>query len=602
MASIVGAAANRGGQTEWSERDVGEMVGTAAGWPVRDTAETAAILTAPGAPFEMEQIEVLGREVRSYLRMPSSLRAIFDGSRDHGDRTYLAYEDERLGFEAHWRAATAFGRALGDRYGVRKGDRVAIAMRNYPEWSVCAWGALAIGAILVPLNAWEGGELLAALLADAGARVAVVDEERLARLHEAAAVPLIAVRTADPGRAIPLEDLIGAPSTYPALPETPLADPGLMPDDFATIFYTSGTTGRPKGALGTHRNVLTNLVNTTVRPIRAAVRRGDPIPLPPPPTQRRLLMPLPLFHVTGFHSTLVPAMANGSCIHLMRKWDVTRALDLIERARITGLTLVPALAWQLADALAERPRDVTSVDTVGYGGASAAPELAQRMRACFPDAMPGQGYGATETSSLVAANSHEDMLARPGSVGLAVPCCDIRIVDADGHALPPGTPGEIWVSGPNVVQGYWNLPEATEEAFAGGWYRTGDIGLRDDDGFLFILDRRKDMLIRGGENIYCVEIEDCLAAHPAVLEAAVFGIPDRILGERVGAMVRTRADEPADAATLQAHVRARMAAHKVPDAIGIARAPLPRNAAGKLLKRNIRADFLARRTASGEQA
>lgn len=579
-----------------------EMVGNGARWPVRDTAETGAILTAPGAPFEMTPIAALGREVRSYVHMRPSLRAIFDGSRDHGDRTYLAYEDERLGFEAHWRAATAFGHVLGARYGIGKGDRVAVAMRNYPEWSVCAWGALAIGAILVPLNAWEGGEMLAALLADAGARVAVVDAERLARLRDLVETPLIVVRAEDAGGATPLETLIGAPAGYRALPDAPLADPGLLPDDPATIFYTSGTTGRPKGAIGTHRNVLTNLVNTTVRPIRAAVRRGDAIPLPPPATQRRILMPLPLFHVTGFHSTLVPALAAGSCIHLMRKWDVARALDTIERERITGLTLVPALAWQLADALAERPRDVASVDTVGYGGASAAPELAQQMRACFPNAMPGQGYGATETSSLVAANSHEDMLARPGSVGLAVPCCDIRIVDADGRALPPGAPGEIWVSGPNVVQGYWNLPEATEESFAGGWYRTGDIGLRDDEGFLFILDRKKDMLIRGGENIYCVEIEDCLASHPAVLEAAVFGVPDRVLGERVGAVVHLRADVPADAATLQAHVRARMAAHKVPEAIGIAPAPLPRNAAGKLLKRDIRADFLASHTASGATA
>ena len=303
---------------------------------------------------------------------------------------------------------------------------------------------------------------------------------------------------------------------------------------------------------------------------------------------------MPFFHVTGFHSTLMPALANGTTIHLMYRWDVQKALDLIERERINGLNLVPALAWQLSDALSETPRDTSSIDIVGYGGASAAPELAQRMRDAFPNAFPGQGYGATETSSLVAANSHEDMMARPGSVGTAVPCCDIRIMDGDGRDLPAGEAGELWVSGPNVVSGYWNLPEATAESFADGWYRTGDIARVDDDGFITILDRIKDMLIRGGENIYCVEIEDCLASHPAVAEAAVFGLPDRVLGEVVGAAVHLR--EPVVTEELQDHVAARLVAHKVPVIIDVHDAPLPRNAAGKLLKRELRSRLEEQRT------
>ncbi|MDG2533863.1 class I adenylate-forming enzyme family protein [Sphingomonas sp. HITSZ_GF] len=560
-------------------------------WPARSMAETLALLTAPGAPFEMVETEALGRRVRSYVHMPETLRAVFDASRDFGARDLLVYEGERLSFAAHWRAANAFGRALIERFGVKKGDRVAVAMRNYPEWSICAWGALAVGAVLVPLNAWESSATLALLLEDCGAKVVVVDGERLARLAEARplSAALVVVRAEAPAGVVAFDTLIGD-----ADDETPLPDPSLAPDDLATIFYTSGTTGRPKGAAGTHRNILTNYVNTGFRAARAAVRRGSPVPGAPSTASRRILLPMPFFHVTGFHSTLMPALANGATIHLMYKWDVAQALDIIAQERINGLNLVPALAWQLSDAIAAGGCDTSSVDLVGYGGAAAAPELAQRMCDAFPNAWPGQGYGATETSSLVAANSHEDMMTRPGSVGTAVPCCDVRIVDGNGRNAPAGAAGELWVRGPNIVTGYWNMPEATRECFADGWYRTGDVARIDADGFLTILDRVKDMLIRGGENIYCVEIEDCLASHPDVLEAAVFGVPERVLGEVVGAAVRLREGAVADLEALAAHVRARMAAHKVPVAIDFHDMPLPRNAAGKLLKREMRTMLINR--------
>lgn len=559
-------------------------------WPARSMAETLALLTAPGAPFEMTEAVVLGRLMRSYVRMPHDLRAVFDASRRFGARDLLVFEGERLSFETHWRAATAFGRVLVERFGIRKGDRVAIAMRNYPEWSIVAWGALAIGAVVVPLNAWESSPVLATLLRDSGACVVVADVERLARLAESGphAAAVIGARAPAEEAPVTLDALIGSPAGYPSLPEAPLPDPGSTSDDLATIFYTSGTTGHPKGAAGTHRNILTNYVNGSFRAMRAAVRRGDPVPAGPSTAERRVLLPMPLFHVTGFHSTLIPAMANGTTVHLMYKWDVDRALALIVQERIAQLNLVPTLAWQLADALADSGHDVSTVDMVGYGGAAAAPELAQRMRTAFPAAFPGQGYGATETSSLVAANSHEDMMARPGSVGTAVPCCDVRIVDALGADVPAGQPGELWVSGPNVVAGYWNRPEATREVFSGGWYRTGDVAQIDAEGFITIRDRIKDMLIRGGENIYCVEIEDCLAAHPQVVEAAVFGVPDRVLGEVVGAAVRLRPGAVADAAALQAFVAARLVAHKVPVTIAFHDEPLPRNAAGKLLKKELR--------------
>jgi long-chain acyl-CoA synthetase len=557
-------------------------------------AEALALLTASGAPFEMAETEVNGSRVRSYVRMPAHLRAVFDASREFGERELLVFEDERLDFEAHWRAANAFGRVLLDQFGVCKGDRVAVAMRNYPEWSICAWGTLAIGAVLVPINAWESKEVLSYLIADCGAKVVALDGERLTRIEGPGkhASALIVTRAAAPKGCWSLESLIGAPADYGSLSAAPLPEIDLLPDDLATIFYTSGTTGRPKGAAGTHRNVLTNYVNTAFRTARAAMRRGEPFPRGHSTAPRRLLLPMPFFHVTGFHATLVPAMANGSSIHLMYKWDVHKALEVIARERINGLNLVPALAWQLADALSTSGPDVSSVDLVGYGGAAAAPELALRMREAFPNAYPAQGYGATETSSLVAANSHEDMMNRPGSVGTAAPCCDVRIVDPTGEDVAPGGAGELWVRGPNVVRGYWNLPEATAEGFAGGWYRTGDVVRIDAEGFITVLDRLKDMLIRGGENIYCAEIEDCLASHPHVLEAAVFGVPERVLGEVVGAAVLLRGGTTPSLAELTDYVRARLAPHKVPVRIEYHTAPLPRNAAGKLLKRNMRAKML----------
>lgn len=565
-------------------------------FPARSMQETLSLLTAPGAPFEMEEIEALGHPVRNYVRMPHDLRVVFDASRHFADRDLIVFQEERLTFEAHWRAATAFGCALVEQFSVKKGDRVAIAMRNYPEWSICAWGAVAIGAVIVPLNAWESAQTMQSLVRDAGARVVIADEERLRLLQpfDLSNTNIVVVRAPALQKATSLEKLIGTAADYRTLPERPLPDPELEPDDLATIFYTSGTTGLPKGAVGTHRNVLTNLVNTGFRGARAAVRRGEPVPQSPATAQRSTLLPMPLFHVTGFHSTLVPALANGSTVHLMYKWDVTLALDIIERERINGLNLVPALAWQLSDALREVKCDTSSVDTVGYGGSAAAPELAERMRRAFPNAWPGQGYGATETSSLVAANSHEDMMERPGSVGIAVPCCDIRIVGPSGDDLPPGEAGELWAYGPNVVAGYWNSPEASRQGFCDGWYCTGDVARVDDEGFITILDRIKDMLIRGGENIYCVEVEDCLLSHPAVSEVAVFGMPDRILGEVVGAAVRLRSGRPADPMDLAAHVRSRLAPHKVPVTIEVWNDPLPRNAAGKLLKREIKVRSLAK--------
>jgi long-chain acyl-CoA synthetase len=564
-----------------------------AHWPVVSMRETLRRLTAPGAPFEMTEAEIRGRRMRVYVAAVENMALLFNASRRFGARDLMVYEGERLSFDHHWRAATTLGHALGERFGIGKGARVAVAMRNFPEWSICAWAVLAAGAVLVPLNAWESGVTLARMITDSGAKLVIADGERAERLgpYATGLPPLITTR--QDGGAQSLEAVIGRPGAYGALNPAPLADKDLAPDDDATIFYTSGTTGAAKGAVGTHRNIATNLVNTGFRNARAAVRRG----MEPPQVasaERRQLLPLPFFHVTGFQSTLVPALANGTTLVLMHKWDQVRALELIENDRVNGLTLVPSQAIQLTDIAAESGRDLSSVDAVGYGGAAAPDWLAEKVRAVFPAAWPGQGYGATETSSLTSANSAEDMLARPDSVGVSCPACDVKAIRDDGSEAAPGEPGELWVNGPNVVRGYWNQPEASAEAFVDGWYRTGDIGSIDTDGFITLLDRAKDMLIRGGENIYCAEIEGALGSHPAVAEAAVIGLPDALLGEVVGAVIHLKPGQQATGSDIVAHVSAILAAHKRPVAIQFRDQPLPRNAAGKILKRDLKPELLAK--------
>jgi long-chain acyl-CoA synthetase len=562
-------------------------------WPVVSLADAQRVLTAPGAPFEMETIEVDGRPVRVYKKAQRDLRAIFDGSLAWRERTFIVYENERLTFQNHYRAASALAWRLAEDYGVRKGDRVAIAMRNYPEWPIAFWATTVIGAIAVPLNAWGTGADLAYGLADSGALVAIVDGERLERLKSLppgeCTAALIAVRTPrdELGAATALEDLIGGPEDYKALPDRAAPDRAIAPDDDATILYTSGTTGRPKGALGTHRNIACNLVNITFAGARAALRRGDPLPAPSD-VQKAILLPVPFFHVTGCHSALIPAVANGTKIVLMHKWHPETALELMERERVTAMSGVPSMTWQLIESPDFETRDLTSLEGLSYGGAAASPELARKIAALFPGRFASQGYGATETSSVSTSNAAEDYLARPDSVGPAVPGCDLRVIDPYGNVLPAGAVGELEIHGGNVVKGYWNNPEATSKAFREGWYRTGDIVRMDDDGFVYLLDRAKDMLIRGGENIYCVEIEDALLSHPDILDAAVVGIPDRVLGELVGAVVQLKRGAALGAQDVIEHLRPRLAAFKLPVHVDLRMDELPRTASGKIVKTLLR--------------
>jgi long-chain acyl-CoA synthetase len=555
-----------------------------------------AALTAPGQPFEITEVVVGGVRLRDWKNTPLSMAAILAQSRTHGEREFIVYRDERLSFAAHYARAARLAQRLVGELGVRQGDRVAVAMRNLPEWSIAFWAAAAAGAIVVPLNAWWTAEELRYGLEDSGSRVAFVDAERLQRLQPVRTrLPelhhVVATRVTEcPAGVLDFAALIEGADPAQALPAIAIG-----PDDPATIFYTSGTTGFPKGALGTQRNFCGVALSVPFNGVQQLLRAGRSaeeiaaLAQAPPPVA---LLTVPLFHVTGCHAMMLGMLCAGGRLVMMHKWDPAEAVELIERERATLFGAVPAMAWQLTESLAGR--DLPSVASVGYGGAPAAPELLRRLRAGLPAAMISNGWGITETSSAITMIAGEDYAARPDSAGRPFPILDLQVVDEQGRALPANATGELWVRGPNVVTGYWNKPEATAAAFSEGWFHTGDIGRIDEEGYVYIVDRLKDMIIRGGENVYCAEVEAVLLEHPAVNAACVFGVPHATLGEEVGCVVQLAEGRTLDEEALRAHARGHLARFKVPTRIWLGHEPLPLGATGKVQKKQVREACLAR--------
>lgn len=570
-------------------------------------AEATQQLVDSNPLFAVSEAEVRGIPTRVWTSCPPSLRFLFELSRGYGSATYLVYEDERLTYAEHFDRAAAIARYLHDELGVRPGDRVAIAMRNLPEWVISFWAVAAVGAIVVPLNAWWTGPELTYGLEDSGTKVAFVDPERLARLvphlGDLAAKGLEQVVLARAGEAGTVPEGPPAVASFDDVLASQLsADPGqaslpeveIGVDDDATIFYTSGTTGFPKGAVGTQRNICSNLLSLGFVAARSAlVATGEMKPiLTGGGTQNAHLLSVPLFHATGCHAILVANTAGGGKIVMMRRWNPERALELIEREQVTVFGGVPTMAWQVLDSPDFDKRDTSSVRSVAYGGAPAPPELVRRIKEHFPGRSPSVGYGLTETSSVTTMNVGEHYIEKPDSVGPAVPIVELKVVDEDGVELPPGATGELWIKGPNVVRGYWNKPDETAASFSDGWLHSGDLARIDEEGDVYIVDRAKDMVIRGGENVYSAEVEAALFEHPAVADVAVIGIPHEVLGEEVGAVVVKREGSDVSAEALHDHLAERIAAFKIPSRVWIVDEPLPRNAAGKVLKKDIRSSVL----------
>ncbi len=537
-------------------------------------------LTCAGAALELQDTVVHGRTVRMFRHAPASLRAMYEAA--ISPLPFLAYEEERHTFAEAWQAASRIAHVLVHTCGVRHGDRVAIAMRNYPEWMLAFSAVTSIGAVAVAINShWQSDEL-AYGLQDCGACVLLADQERLDRIAQIAPVPglqVLAVRASRlPEGAMPLETLTGA------LGEVPMPAAAIAPDDLAMILYTSGSSGHPKGVPSSHRNVLAALLSWELDRNILAMTSG--VETEPPAEQPGTLLAVPLFHVTGLNASYLSSYRMQSRVVSMYRWDPEVAAALIDRERLTSVGGPAAITGDLVRIAQTGRFDLSTLVAVGGGGAPRAPEQVRQIRASFANAMPNIGWGMTETNAIGAGISGQDYLDRPSSSGQCSLLLDMKIVDESGAALPAGERGELLIRGTSVFAGYWHLPTVDAASFIDGWFRTGDVAYLDDEGFLFIVDRIKDLIIRGGENIGCGQVEAALLMHPDVHEASVFAVPDERLGEEVGATVFGNAH--LDVEALRAFLSTHLARYEVPRYIVLSLQPLPRTPSGKILKRQIR--------------
>ena len=543
-------------------------------------------MIAPGATFEVETILVRGQRLRHYVNAPPDARAMWAHAAQWGDRTYLTYQAERVSYAAAQAVSTSVAAWLTAR-GIKQGDRVAIAMRNYPEWLLIYWGCLSIGVTAIGINAWWIADEIAFALTDAAPKVIFCDEERLERVaacgDAAKGIAVVAVRAAATGGQISWGDVLATPG---AMPEV-----AIDPDDDASILYTSGTTGVPKGAQLTHRGQINTLMNiafaTEVHAVAERRARGqEPVKGAVPVA----LVTTPLFHVTALGSAYA-ATAGGGTLVLMHKWDADEALRLIEAERVTNLSGVPTIGRELIQHPRLLEHDVASLEALIGGGAPMPPDLIDKIEKADIPVRPHVGFGMTEACGAIAAAAGDYLLARPGSCGRVLPTFEYQVVDDDGRPLPALATGELRIRGCGVIKGYINRPDATADTIQDGWLHTGDVAWIDAHQYVHIVDRKKDMILRGGENVYCAEVEAALFHHPAVLDACAFGVADERLGEEVGAVIQVKPGMALSGETLRKHAADRLARFKVPRYLWLTRNAFPRNAAGKPLRRELRAHF-----------
>jgi len=553
--------------------------------------DAVGVLTGPDAPFEIAEAEVLGRPSRIFTKIPPVLRDLFDLIRARpADDVYLVFEDERWTNADMVKSIDEIATVLVERYGVTKGDRVAINMRNFPEWITAFGAATSIGAIAVLVNAWWTGPEIEFGLIDADAKVLITDRERVDRISDrlqALNIHGLVVRAEGdlPPGCDHLADVVTPGATMPMIE--------IHPDDDATILFTSGTTGVPKGAVSTNRGVISGLFAFACRTTVEALRWAPDTPPDPstaaPSIPACFILTVPLFHVTGCVPVMLGSVTTGARLVMMHKWDPLRALQLIEREKVTNFVGVPTMSQDLVSHPDFAKYDTSSLKNVGGGGAPMAPELVRKIEGSFAGkASPQLGYGLTETNGYGPGNTGPDYMAKPSSTGRVIPIMGVKIVAPNGSEQPNGEVGEVCLSGPMLIRGYWNRPEATAESIRDGWLHTGDLGYLDDQGFLYVVDRIKDMVLRGGENVYCSEVEAAIFEHKDIHEVAVFGLPHERLGEEVVAALLPTPGKTIDIDELTAFLAERIAPFKIPSQWFVRDEPLPRGATGKILKREIR--------------
>jgi acyl-CoA synthetase (AMP-forming)/AMP-acid ligase II len=551
-------------------------------------------LTAPGQMFEITEVEVNGQSLRAWMHAPGSLRDVWAMAAGHADKDYLVYQNERWTYAEAIDEVARIANWLRSN-GVGQHDRVAIAMRNYPEWMLSYWAIASIGAVSVGMNAWWVPEEMKYGLKDSTPKAMICDRERLERFAEIRDefpdMLVAAVRMDDiPGWARPWSEVLAA---EPELPEVTID-----PDDDACIFYTSGTTGFPKGAQLTHRGCCNNLMSlmfiNMAQAMAAAAAKGEqganPADGGAPPIAA--IVATPLFHVTANNCLAqTVTIAGGKLVH-MYKWDAGEALRIIEEEKITTFTGVPVMSREIISHPDFEHRDTSSLQALGGGGAAVQPDLVEKIDKAGKGARPSQGYGMTEVCGIISASAGDYFVDKPNSAGIVMPIYEVKVVDQEGNALPVGEAGEVLVRGAQVIKGYLNRPEATAETIVDGWLHTGDIGYLDENNFIYLVDRAKDMVLRGGENVYCSEVETALYKHGAVAECAVFAVPDERLGEEVGAAIFPAQDTHPTAEEIREFCKNHLAAFKIPRYIWIMDEPLPRNASGKFVKKELQEALL----------
>ncbi len=548
--------------------------------------EAVENLTAKGAPFELVTETVRGLPMRIFKNREKSMREKVASAGLRGETEFLVQGDRRISYGEFACRVWGTAAALRDDHGLRRGDRVSILSYNSPDWLIALFAATSLGGIGVGLNGWWTTEEIEYGLRDSGTRFLVVDERLFPRV-----APLLGklpdlerafyIGSQPPAGVTPIAEILRSGDEIPS--------EAIAEDDPFVILYTSGTTGRSKGCITTHRGTITQVLGIVFANV-VGMLTGGGTPLPSDGRQPTGLLTSPLFHVGGLHSTFCTSMTAGAKIVFNSgKFDEEEVMRLIEREHVTLWSAIPTMLHRVVHSERVRSYDLSSLRAISFGGAPTAPETIEKAREVLPvEPSFSNAYGLTETHGVATLNGGKDLLGKKTSAGRPLPFLDMKIIDESGKALRDGQQGELLIYGPTITPGYWNRPDASAEAVRDGWLHTGDLGYRDSEGFYFVVDRVKDMILRGGENVYCIEIENCLAEHPAIDEAAVVGVPDAELGERVKAIVRRVPGKAIDEAGVQRQVAAHLARFKVPEIVEFTDSPLPRNAAGKLLKNQLR--------------
>jgi long-chain acyl-CoA synthetase len=552
--------------------------------------QALAQLSGPGAPFETARKTVAGIEYTVCTRAAADLREIYAAAAEFSDKEFLIYEGERWTFAQLLQQAASIGHQLVHKSGVRKGDRVAIAMRNYPEWMSAFIGITSVGAVAVPLNSWGQARELEFAIRDAGARVVFCDQQRLDLISgQLQDVELILARPEREDQ-IPGTETLGDYIRGAERASMPAVD--IDTDDLAMMLYTSGTTGTPKGAISTHFALCQAIANFECSAMASAMINpeaiGNMLESGFEPTQ---MLVVPLFHVSGCHAVFLTALKAGRKIVMMYKWNAENALQLIEQESITILSAAPSMLMQLLESPMYEKTNTQSLFSLGGGGSATPPRAVRLMLDKVPSGYPGTGWGLTETNAIGASFTGKPFLAKPGAAGFQQLTAEISVRDEAGTELPQGQVGELWIKSPSLVREYWNRPDANAKDFSEGWFNSGDIGYFDEDGYLFLSDRAKDMVIRGGENIYPAEIEAVLFDHPLVAEVAAFGVPDDTLGEQLAVVLVPRPGARLTEEDVRNFAAEHLARFKVPHHVWIQEQALPRNVTGKVLKKDLKTMF-----------